>query len=119
MYDSFLVSVTTLLSQATPPAGPSFGELLFRMLPMMAMVFFVFYFLVIRPQNAKLLAQEKLLNDLKKGDNILTSGGIMGRVAGVESDHILVEIAANTRVKFERSKIVKRIEKSEPQKQAA
>ena len=92
-----------------PPQSP--GEALMRTLPMLGIVFLIFYFLVFRPQQKKLNAQAELLGGLKKGDSVVTSSGIIGRVAGVEKDHILLEIANNVRVKFERSHIVKREEK--------
>jgi len=71
----------------------------------------IFWFLVLKPQQDKLKAQQNLLSALKKGDAVVTSSGIIGRVAAVEKDHILVEIANNVRVKFEPSHIARKPEK--------
>lgn len=101
------------------PQPPGFGEVFMRMLPMLLMVFTVFYFLVVKPQQQKLKAQEDMLNALEKGDRVLTSGGILGKVASVADDHVLVEVATNVKIKFLRSKIVKKIENSESLKSAA
>lgn len=97
--------------QDSLPPPPSFGELVVRMIPMLVMVFFVFYFLVLKPQQAKLKAQEDMVNSLKKGDKLLTSGGIIGRVAGIYEDYILVEVSNGVKIKVIKSKIEKKIEK--------
>lgn len=88
-----------------PP--PTFAEVISRMSPMLLMVFFVFYFLVIKPQNKKQLDQINLLKNLKKGDNVLTNAGMIGRVAAIENDHLLIEIAKDIKVKFEKNSIQK------------
>jgi preprotein translocase subunit YajC len=102
---SLLFVVTEAMAQeAGVAAQPS---ALGRMLPLFFIVFFIFYFLVIRPQDKKLRAQEALLKDLSKGDMVVTSSGVIGRVAGIEKDHILLEISNNVRVKYERTHVVK------------
>ena len=93
-----------------PPAQPGIGEVFMRMIPMFIMVFFIFYFMVMKPQQAKLRAHRDLLESLKKNDAVVTSGGVIGKVAGVEGDHVLVEVAQNVRVRFERQAIAKRID---------
>lgn len=108
---------------AQAPAGaekaPGFGELLSRMLPMFAIVFLIFYFLVMRPQQDKLKAQRQLLNSLKRGDQVITSSGVFGKIAGVEKDFILLEVANNVKIKLELSHISKKIEKESAEKTAA
>ena len=94
---------------AAPPR-PGIGQVLFNMLPMFAMVFFIFYLLVLRPQEKKLQTQQKLLSSLKKGDLVATSGGIVGRVAGNEKDHILLEISSGVKIKVEAGHVTKRAE---------
>ncbi|NLF25081.1 MAG: preprotein translocase subunit YajC [Deltaproteobacteria bacterium] len=81
------------------------------MSPMILMVFLIFYLLVILPQQKQLKMQEALLTSLKKGEMVLTSSGIIARVAGVENDHVLLEISNGVKVKFERSHIKFRVEK--------
>ena len=63
--------------------------------------------MVIKPQNTKIKAQSTLIEGLNKGDKVVTSGGIIAKVAGKEQDHILLEIATNVRVKVANSSIVK------------
>lgn len=110
-----IASLWALPALAQAPAGGtpeiSVGQRLMAMAPMLALCFFIFYFLVIRPQEKRLRTQQALLNDLKKGDMVVTESGIIARVAGIEKDHILLEVSANTKVKFERERITKRYEK--------
>lgn len=65
----------------------------------------VFYFLVIAPANKQRKKQQEMLSTLKKGDRVLTSGGIYGTIQGVEPDAVYLKIAENVRVKVARSAI--------------
>ena len=103
MVGTLLSHVNIAFAQGAPATveEPSLSAALMQMMPMFAMVFMIFYFLVLRPQQAKLKAQQDFLKALKKGDQVVTSGGIRGRVAGIENDHILLEIAANVKIKVD------------------
>lgn len=65
----------------------------------------VFYFLVIAPANRQRKKTELMLSSLKKGDRIVTNGGIYGTVQGVEADVVYLKIAENVKVKVARSAI--------------
>jgi preprotein translocase subunit YajC len=105
----FTISAFAQLPQAQPPAPPSFTEMLAKMLPLFAMVFFVFYVLVFRPQQKKLREHQKLVEGLKKGDAVVTSSGIIARIFAVEDDAIVLEVAPNTRMRFEKAHVTKRV----------
>lgn len=64
--------------------------------------------MVIKPQQAKQKNQLTLLRSLKKGDGIITTSGIHGKVVSVEDTHVMIEIAQNVRVKVERDHIARR-----------
>ena len=64
-----------------------------------ASMFLVFYFFLIRPQVKKAKDQQNFVNALAKGDKIVTSGGIYGKIVGLSSQHATVEIAPKTRIK--------------------
>ena len=98
-----------------PP--PSFATSFAEMAPMFMIVFLIFYFMVVKPQQNKIKQQEELIKGLAKGDSVVTSSGMIGRIAGIEKDHILLEIAANVKVRFQPSHIVKSLE-SEGEKEA-
>ena len=69
------------------------------------LIFVIFYFLLIRPQQKQKKEHQNLLSNLKEGDNVLTSGGIYGRVTGIKDDKITVEISDKVRVKVNRGHI--------------
>ena len=83
------------------PAAP-FGSDLMAFLPMVA-IFVVFYFLLIRPQQKKAKDQKNMLAALKKGDAVITSGGIHGRVTGLTDTVVTLEIAEKVRIKVQRN----------------
>lgn len=75
--------------------------------PLLLMVIFigVFYFLIIRPQNRKRKEQAQMLDALALGDEVVTIGGIMGRVAALNDDFIKLTIADNTTIQLQRSAV--------------
>jgi preprotein translocase subunit YajC len=90
-----------LLLQAAPGGAAS---LLVNVLPIAA-IGLVFYFLVIAPANKQRRQQQEMLGALKKGDRVLTSGGIYGTIQGVEADVVYLKIAENVKVKVARSAV--------------
>ena len=76
-------------------------------------IFAIFYFLLIRPQQKKSKQHKQLLADLKKGDKIVSSGGLHGSITGLADDVVTVEISPKVRVKITRSSIAGVIRKSE------
>ena len=73
-------------------------------LPLILM-FAIFYFLLIRPQQKKAKAHKQLLSALKKGDRVVSSGGLHGVVTGLTDDVVTMEIAPKVRVKVSRGSI--------------
>ena len=69
------------------------------------LMFVVFYFLLIRPQQKKTKLHREMINNLKKGDKILTSGGLHGTITGLDEAVCTVEIADRVRVKIARGNI--------------
>jgi preprotein translocase subunit YajC len=94
------VSQAAAQAQATPPEAPSLFGALMQMLPMLAICYLIFYFMVIRPQETKNKQHKALLESIKRGDTVVTTGGMVAKVAGVEGDHVLLELAPNVKVKF-------------------
>src|SRR5438094_9694835 len=95
------MNTIALLLQAS---GNSTAAFLIQVLPIAA-IFLVFYFLVIGPASKQKRKTQQMLNSLKKGDRVVTSGGIYGTVQGVEPDVIYLKISDNVRVKVARSAI--------------
>ena len=84
-------------------AGGS-GAFLVQILPIAA-IFLVFYFIVIAPGNKQRRKTQEMLSALKKGDRVVTQGGIYGTVQGVESEVVYLKIAENVKVKVARSAV--------------
>ncbi len=85
-----------------PPSGGSGPESLFMsFLPIIAM-FAIFYFLLIRPQSKKQKEHKTMLENLKEGDSVLTTGGIYGTIAKIKEDVITLQIAENVKIKISR-----------------
>ncbi len=86
-------------AQGAPAADP-FGFLL----PMIV-IFAAFYFLLIRPQQKKQKQHTALISALKEGDEILTAGGILGKITGVSDHYVVVMISDNTEIKMQKASV--------------
>lgn len=103
------MSSTTETTIATPlPEAPSKIESTWTSFVPMILIFAVFYFLLIRPQEKKRKEQENLITSVKKGEDVSTTGGIYGRVTKInESDAtIMLEIADNVVIKIAKAAIL-------------
>ena len=69
------------------------------------LMFVIFYFLLIRPQQKKTKEHRAMIGNLKKGDRIITSGGLHGRITGMDETTLTVEIADKVRVKVARANV--------------
>jgi len=90
-----------------PQAGEQAGGvqgMIMSLLPLI-LIFVVFYFLLIRPQQKKAKEHKQMLENLKKGDKVITGGGIYGVVESVGDNTIVLKIAENVKVKFGKSYI--------------
>lgn len=92
---------STAFAQGAGAAKPSMIESLFPMV----LIFLVFYFLIIRPQSKQRKEHKKLLGELKRGDEVVTSSGILGRIEGLTDKFVTLEIADGVRIKMLRSQI--------------
>ena len=108
--------VTPAFAQAAPGAGGG-GNLLLTLMPFIA-IFAIMYFLIIRPQRQKMKAHDEMVKGLRRGDTIVTSGGLIGKIARVVDDgEILVDLADGVRVRLLRTSILEVRSKSEPAKE--
>ena len=82
-------------------------------------IFGIFYFLLIRPQQKKAKQHKQLIAELRKGDKIISSGGLHGVITGLSDDVLTVEISPKVRVKISRGSIAGAIRKPETQAQGA
>ena len=85
-----------------------------NMLVPMAGCFLVFWFIVIRPEKRQRKAREAMLNALSKGDEVITSGGIHGKVAQVKDDVVTVQVADGVRMRFSLAAVQNKVGDEEP-----
>lgn len=76
-------------------------------------LFAIFYFLIIRPQQQHQKAHTKMLDELEKGNQIITTGGLIATIIKVEDDFIKIKLNDDTIVKLDRNYVSKKVEKSE------
>lgn len=102
-----------LLSQVPLLQEGGSTEQMLMMLGVVAAVILVFYFLIIRPQNKKQKQLQNMLGALKKGDRIVTIGGIRGIVSSVKEQTVLIKVDDQTKLEFTKNAIAQVLEKTE------
>ncbi|EAU40556.1 probable yajc protein [Fulvimarina pelagi HTCC2506] len=105
--------VTQAFAQTGAPAGGG-SELLLSILPFVA-VFAIMYFLIIRPQRQQMKKRNQMLENIRRGDQVVTGGGILGKVTKVlDNGELEVQISEQTRVRMVRAMISDVRVKGEP-----
>ena len=99
--NSFVLYLLRGAQQGTDGGG---GNPIMTFLPFVAIIA-IFYFLIIRPQNKKQKETQKMLSALKKGDKIVTIGGIHGTIQTVREQTVIVKVDEDTKLEFSRSAI--------------
>ncbi|MBI1252632.1 MAG: preprotein translocase subunit YajC [Alphaproteobacteria bacterium] len=84
--------------------GNPMTDTLVQLLPLV-FILVIFYFLLIRPQQRRMKAHQQMISALKKGDTVITSGGLIGKVRSVADDEVRVELGPNVEVRVVRSTI--------------
>ena len=96
-------------------ASSGYSDMITNLFPLV-LIFVVFYFLLIRPQQSKLKEQKSMLSQIRRGDRIVTGGGLIGTVARVlpDEEQVEVDLAENVRVRVLRSTISSVLSKPTP-----
>jgi len=99
-------TLLSLLLFAPPVAGQAAPNPLIQIVPLV-LIFVVLYFFMIRPQQKKQKDREKVLDSLKRGDKVVTIGGVHGTVAGIDTEKktVLVQVSDSTKITFDRTAI--------------
>src|SRR3978361_1059096 len=85
-------------------AGGGAGGGIMQIAPLI-LIFGVFYLLVIRPQSKKAKVHQQMLSELKKGDDVITQGGIIGRITGIKDDEVTLQVQEGVRLRILRSAV--------------
>jgi preprotein translocase subunit YajC len=95
-----------MIDIAYAQTGPGIGGpgQMLTFLPLV-LIFVIFYFLLIRPQQKKAKQHQEMLGKLKKNDDVMTSGGIYGKVVALADEVVTLEVAANVRIRVNRPQI--------------
>jgi preprotein translocase subunit YajC len=99
-----IFSALFAFSQPAQTGARPQGSMLTAMIPFI-LVFVIFYFLLIRPQRTKQKRHQEMVEQLKSGDKVITSGGIHGTVMGIQKDRIELKIAANVKIDIAKNSI--------------
>ena len=108
--------VTAAIAQEAGAAAPSMGatDLLLQFAPILLLVV-IFWLLIFRPQQKRAKAQQAMLSAIKRGDTVVSTGGIVGKVTkAVDGEDLEVEIATGVKVKLVRSMVADVRSKGEP-----
>jgi preprotein translocase subunit YajC len=110
--------ITPALAQAAGAQAPGTGDFVMTFLIPMLMVFAIVYILIIRPQKRRQKEHDDLIKNVRRGDTVITSGGLIGKVSRLVDDaEIELEIAPNVKVRTVRSMITDVKAKGEPVKE--
>ena len=96
--------ISNAYAQAVPAADPGVMGNLSTFLPLILM-FVVMYFLMIRPQQKRAKEQKAMMDALAKNDEVVTAGGILGRVSSVKDTYVTIEVATNTEIVVQKNSI--------------
>ncbi len=97
------MNITNIIAMA--PQGQDGGGGMLSTVVMFGLIILIFYFMILRPQQKRQKERQKLLEAVQKGDKVITAGGVHGTVVGLDEKTVLVQIADDVKVKFERSAI--------------
>ena len=108
--------MTHLIYIAMAPAqgGSPEGSLISTFV-MFGLIIAIFYFLILRPQQKRQKGRQKMLDAIKKGDKVVTAGGMHGVVAGLDEKTVLLQVADNMKMKFDRTAIANILKEGEPE----
>ena len=94
-------------------AAPGGAGALMQFAPLI-LIFVIMYLLMIRPQQKKMKAHRAMVEALKKGDNVITQGGVIGKVVAVRDDEVEVEIAQGVRIRVVRGTVAQVVTRTPP-----
>lgn len=108
------------IANAADAAAPamSTGTGLMSLFPMI-LIFVIFYFFLIRPQVKRQRALEGMINDLKKGDQVVAAGGVFGTIIRIEDNVLFLEIAENIKIKALKSSVTEVIKNSKQEEKSS
>jgi preprotein translocase subunit YajC len=111
-----LTSVLVSQAAAAPAAGAGgdpFMSALVQILPFF-LILILFWFMIIRPQQKRMKTHREMISNLRRGDTVVTSGGLIGKIRNVQDDEVKLELATGVEVRVVRGTIAEVRNKGEP-----
>lgn len=102
------------IAMAPAQGGSPEGSLISTFV-MFGLIIAIFYFLILRPQQKRQKERQKMLDAIKKGDKVVTAGGMHGTVAGLDDKTVLLQVSDNVKMKFDRTGISTILKEGEPE----
>lgn len=103
-FNSAKLETTVLISDAYAAPTPGAQEQIFGFLPLIV-IFVLFYFMLIRPQMKRAKEQKKMIDALQKGDEVITAGGLLGKITKVGEQFVSLEIADNVTIQVQKQTV--------------
>ncbi len=97
--------LANIILMAPQPGQNPTGQLISTLI-MFAAIFGIFYFMIIRPQQKKAKELQNMINSVQKGDKVILSSGIHGKISAIEEKAFIVEIDTNVKIKVEKSAVI-------------
>jgi len=107
----WLITLLVFIGGCVPPEGGEERGFDWTIIIFLLLIFGVFYFLLIRPQRRRQKQHDELMQELKRGDKVITSGGIYGVVESLSDDSIVLKVESGTTIRVARGSVAGRREK--------
>lgn len=103
--DAFAETTNVATTAADTSSTPSTSQNLMSLLPMIVLLGLFMYLMVIRPQSKRAKEHKNLMSNLQTGDEVMTVGGVLGKIEKITDDFVLLNIAENTNITIQKSAI--------------
>jgi len=100
-----LTATIIFMGGCLPPAGEESQTSIWTMIIPLVLIFAIFYFLIIRPQRKRQKEHEQLLEELKRGDRVITAGGIYGVIESVSEDSVIIKVESGTTMRIAKESV--------------
>jgi len=111
LFTGLLITLLVFVGGCVPAPEGGEGGFDWTLIIFLVLIFAVFYFLIIRPQRKRQKEHDNLVQELSKGDNVITAGGIHGVIESVSDEVVLMKIESGSVIRVEKNSVVRRREK--------
>ena len=111
LFTGLLITLLVFVGGCVPAPEGGEGGFDWTLIIFLGLIFGVFYFLIIRPQRKRQKEHTNLVQELRKGDNVITAGGIHGVIESISDDVVLMKIESGSVIRVEKNSVVRRREK--------